>query len=67
MLGQLVVDVAKPAPQHPNDKLIKLLERKSETRERQRRPFAGISNKMLPACASKKLSNAGELVSIHIH
>lgn len=67
MLGQLVANVAKLAPQRPNDKLIKLLERESENLERQRRSFAGISNDMLLACVSEKLPIAGGLVSIHIH
>ena len=67
MLGQLVANVAKLAPQHPNDKLIKLLEQGSEILKRQRRSFAGISNDMLLAYVSEKLPAAGGLVSIHIH
>lgn len=67
MLGQLAANVAKLAPQHPNDKLIKLLERESEILERQRQSFAGISNGMLLACVSEKLPTAGGLVSIHTH
>ena len=67
MLGQLAANVAKLAPQPPNDKLIKLLERKSEILERQRRSCAGISNDMLLACVSEKLPTAGGPVSIHIH